>query len=329
MNKTIPIVHMFDNNYVIPAGVAFYSLLENGDQSYFYKIYVLHTEISKGNQIKLNENLKQFKNYSLEFISVENKFDTIWKKLRKKQHFSKEIFYKLFLTNTFENYDKIIISDVDVIYLGDISSSYFDLDINSDFYFAGVKACGKIIPPMLKLYEKKFSEKDKEKLVYGAGYFIFNLKKIRQDNMEKKFLECLKNKLEILCQPEQDILNLCCYPKIKQLDLKYMVCSYMYELYKEEKDFIDDLIYSKKELKNALKNPVQLHYATHKKPWNYPKTTKSEEWFKVLVKTVFLKDYLENIDKKMNSEDGIKNIILKKVSLGKRKLIFKIQKYKE
>ena len=32
-------MHCFDNNYVIPAGVAFYSLLENANPNYFYKIY--------------------------------------------------------------------------------------------------------------------------------------------------------------------------------------------------------------------------------------------------------------------------------------------------
>ena len=36
--EIIPVVHCFDNNYVLPAAVAFYSLLENADSNYFYRI---------------------------------------------------------------------------------------------------------------------------------------------------------------------------------------------------------------------------------------------------------------------------------------------------
>ena len=43
MNKQeIPIMFCFDNNYVIPAAVAFYSMLENCNKNYFYRMYVLH-----------------------------------------------------------------------------------------------------------------------------------------------------------------------------------------------------------------------------------------------------------------------------------------------
>ncbi|QRZ21893.1 hypothetical protein H9L11_11915 [Vibrio sp. sp1] len=54
--QVIPIVHCFDNNYVIPAAVAFYSLLEKSDKNYKYQIYVLHEDITLLNQEKLKKN---------------------------------------------------------------------------------------------------------------------------------------------------------------------------------------------------------------------------------------------------------------------------------
>ena len=51
----IPIMHSFDNNYVIPASVAFLSMLENADKNYFYKLYVLHSDITEKNQKELKK----------------------------------------------------------------------------------------------------------------------------------------------------------------------------------------------------------------------------------------------------------------------------------
>ena len=45
----------FNNEYAIPAAVAFRSLLENASKDYFYKLYVSHTDISLENQKKLQE----------------------------------------------------------------------------------------------------------------------------------------------------------------------------------------------------------------------------------------------------------------------------------
>ena len=77
MSKEIPIVTCFNNNYVSPAGVCFYSLLENADSDYKYKIYVLHNEITDENKQKLIYTIRNFKNGSIEFIDMNNKFEDL------------------------------------------------------------------------------------------------------------------------------------------------------------------------------------------------------------------------------------------------------------
>lgn len=67
-NKAIPIVFSFDNNYTIPAAVAFYSLLNKAAKNVFYEMFVLHSDISEENQDLLQNIIKRTNNASLNFI---------------------------------------------------------------------------------------------------------------------------------------------------------------------------------------------------------------------------------------------------------------------
>ena len=292
----IPIMFCFDNNYVIPAGVAFYSLLENANKKYHYKFFVLHSDITQENQEKLKESIQEFGELvDITFIDMEHRFQDLWDSISITGHFSKEVMYKVLVASIFPQYDKIITSDVDVVFLDDISESYTSFNTDDDIYIAGTKMVGKMSWYM-SFYEKDFTKEEIKKLgSFCGGYLIFNLKKIRLDEMENKFIECFKENGKRINQMEQDILNLCCYPKIKHLPLKYVACSYLWDIYKDEQDLLTDANYSKEEILDAMNNTVQLHYATSIKPWNKLDCTKSEEWFKYLVKTPFLKQYLLNL----------------------------------
>jgi lipopolysaccharide biosynthesis glycosyltransferase len=276
----------FNNEYTIPAAVAFRSLLENASKDYFYKLHVLHTDITLENREKLQEIEVEFQRHaSLEFLHMQNRFEDLWKKTKTKGHYSKEAFYKLIAPSLFPQYEKIIISDVDVVFLGDVSPSYFSFDPAEDIYVAGVGGVGKILH-IRDDYKKNFSQEEIRKLVIGAGYMVYNLNKMRKDNLESSFLKCVEsNHLRVL-QLELDVINLCCYPKIKFLPLKNLMCNYVYDLYNTDEDFNNDETFSALELKEAMENPIQLHYAGYKKPWKED-CTKAEEWFKYVIKTPF------------------------------------------
>jgi len=301
MNKQeIPLMFCFDNNYVIPAAVAFYSMLKNCSKEYYYKLYILHTDITKTNQEKLIENVKEFSDFSeLIFINMEHKFEDLWNTIGEKGHFSKEVMYKVLVASIFPDYDKIIVSDVDVVFLNDISQSYFMLDTSEDYYLAGIKMIGKM-KWYLEQLSDKFSHEEIEKLNgFCGGYIVFNLKKIREDNMEEKFIKCFETEGHRINQMEQDVLNLCCYPKTKRLPLKYLACSYMWDEYKTENDKETDIHYEKVEIEDAMTNTVQLHYATSKKPWKNVDCTKADIWFKYLMETNFVEEYLMGLPSKI------------------------------
>ena len=290
MKPTIPIMFCFDNEYAIPAAVAFRSLLDNASKDFFYKLFVAHTDVSPDNQAKLQEVGSHFrKNVSLEFLQMQHRFEDLWKKTKTKGHYSKEALYKLIAPSLFPQYDKIIVSDVDVVFLGDLSPSYFSFDAAEDIYVAGVPGVGKILN-ILDVYRNDFSQEEINKMVINAAYMVFNLDKMRKDNVQASFLKCAETDHWRLLQLEQDVINLCCYPKIKFLPLKNVMCNYVYDLYKADEDFDNDKTFSRQELQEAMEHPTLLHYPGLKKPWKDIDCTKAHEWVKYLAKTAFCEE---------------------------------------
>lgn len=316
----------FNNNYVIPAGVCFYSLLKNANPLFDYKIYVLHSDISEENQKLLRQTIDEFKNGELIFKNMQNRCVDIFEQTKIKGFYSKEMFYKFLAPNLFVDYDKIIITDVDVCFVGDISKEFLEIDL-TDSYIGAFKVPllkGGLACEYLKHYEKDFTKEEQEAIQYAGGYYIYNLKKMREDNLEAKFFSYIKKYSNKVIQPEQDTINITCYPHIKPLKANALVCAYFYDTYKTEDDFKNDLNYSEAELRFALENPIQLHYATHVKPWNVPSCTMSKVWYEYLIKTPFYNLQMSRLQKK--EDNFLKKIFSLKFGKKRLKLLYEIIK---
>lgn len=307
-NTQIPLFFAFDNNYVIPAAVAFYSLLLHASKEYQYSLFVLHEDISMDNQNLLLETIASFDNVKLEFRNMDAIFKKEWSEISGKGHYTKECLYKLIPMNEFAGIDRIIWSDVDVIFKDDISKIFFMLDDNN--YIAGVRVCGK-----LNDYYESMDMPDDVKAVLkngiGAGILVYNLKKMRDDNIYAKIMSNLEKFKNVIMQPEQDILNLVFNGKISYLPLRYCFCTYMYNLYKDKtkmnlrvggniinylfglytKNLKYDGFYGETELKAAFTNPAIIHYATSVKPWNSALTKRKSDWIFYLLQTPFAFKY--------------------------------------
>ena len=305
-------------------------MLANANPEFQYRIYVLHSDITNDNQSKLAQTVGKFENAHIQFINMEHKFEDLFIKTKEKGHFSKEIYYKFLMPSIFHQYEKIMLADVDVVYLGDISRDFVNFNCADGYYLAGANS------PILKnswienynqrTYEKDFNANEIQKLIVGAGYFVYNLALMRTDGIEEKLIEFTEKNLSRLKQPEQDVINLICHPKIKVLPLNSMVCTYSYELFKTNVDLNNALDHSYEEVKFALGNPIQLHFASGLKPWNNPEGIKSEIWFENLSKTVFLSDYLKKWGKIISQLDTEKILFQFKIPFFKRKIILKKRK---
>lgn len=308
--KKIPIMFCFNNNYALPASACFISIMEHASKNNKYIFNVLHSDITQENMDLLNKDMSKYKNCELKFINMNNKFEEEYEKIENHSHFSKELLYKLSCSSIFPKEDKIIITDVDVIFLDDIAKMYDAMDTSEDFYYAGV---GPIKKKEVSIYRgdfyKKFSEKEKEMLEegIGAGFLLVNLKKHREDDLENKLMKYLDENSNRLIQIEQDVFNIVCNKKLKKLPYRYMICTFEYNDFKDLNDF--SLLSDEEnveEIKEAILKPVQLHYATPLKPWIYTDTKKSEIWFEYFEKSSFSPLYLESIKKNGKSVNSFK-----------------------
>ena len=285
--EIVPVFFTFNKNYVVAAEVAIYSLLKYASPRYEYKLYVLHTDIPCSMQKEMSTLVSKFANASLEFIET-SAFDDDEHILQEKSHFSKEIYYKLIAAEIFPQYDRIICTDVDVVFTGDISESYF-MHPGKFFYYAGI---GQILESdRMKNYKSKFDSEEIDilKKEIAAGYLLMNLKAIREHSMQKKLTDYYKANYHRLCLPEQDCMILCCWPQVEYLPIKFCVCNYYYKTDLATAAFYpdnDDLPKVREEacrlFNEALSHPVQLHYVGPSKPWNSLFVTKQSIWLSLL-----------------------------------------------
>lgn len=319
--KIIPVVLTFDEGYVIPAGVAMHSLLKKSNPKYIYEFIIIHNGLSVLSQKKLIKNLETFDNVKTNFIYCDYSFRDEFLNLNAQQHFAPEMFYKLMLPSLLPNYDKIVMSDVDVLFAGDISELYNNF--KSDNYLAAIKHYSKDLKEHLNLVYDKFDKDYKQKVNnFGAGFLLYNLKKMREDNIESKLLSFLKTNIDKLIYPEQECLNYICSKKTEYIDLKYMAISAFLKKDLKNADMKAKYYapYTKQQAIHAFNHPVQIHYAGKNKPWNSLDCDESNNWFKELCDTVFLQDHLKNISQQ--------NITLVKDAFEYHKKKFKYYRYK-
>lgn len=224
-----------------------------------------------------------------------------WQELGLRAHFAREVLYKLLPSGIFPQYDKIIISDVDVVFLGDVAESFLAFSCEEDIYISGVKGNNpnRIFPLTgWKAMYKALSDREFEAVQYGVGggYLIANLKKWRKDNLESKLLSYLSHNAHKLALAEQDVLNIVCYPKIGKLSQAHIVGHYFWREFGEEWERNPPNVYSKEELDSARLSPIQLHYVGGAKPWNTPSEPKSDIWYSYVVKTPFCTRFLANLE---------------------------------
>lgn len=281
--ETIPIFFTFDHHYVLAACTAFHSLLSKASQEYQYKLYIVHTDLKPRHIRRIEKVIARFHNASVTFKDASH-YHTAWDKLRHKSHFSKEIFYKLTAAEMFPEYDRILFSDVDVIFTADISPSFF-LYPDEKFYYAGTRPI--LQNTSLPHYIKEFTPQEVQLIAdyeISAGYMLINLKKIREDGKQKELVESFHQNVSRLILPEQDCIALCCAPYLRFMPYKYVVCNFQFYLDCRTLEFnphdatLQDRQAAIRTYREMLEQVVQLHYPGQDKPWNSPFVLKYKEW---------------------------------------------------
>ena len=216
--NVIPIVFAFDNKIVDPACVCMTSLMEHAQANTCYHFIIVHSPKEQINKLHLNKIPQKYSNCTIRYIEIDNTFE----KSFEIRGVTIATYYRLLLADLIPEYDKVIYSDVDIIYRMDLSDIY-NVDIEN-YYLAATLDLG--LNYLNKSYISQSSILEFGQYIQ-AGFAIFNLKKIREDNMVTVFKEHAIHKK--YTYQDQDILNICCKGKIKYLPPCYNVndCAYL------------------------------------------------------------------------------------------------------
>jgi lipopolysaccharide biosynthesis glycosyltransferase len=267
MTERLPIFFSFDEGYVTPAAVTFESLLSSARPGVFYELYVLHEGITTESQRRLFALADGHGNAALTFISVAGVIDSAGVVFddrafcvgHDKGKFTKETLLRCLptLVREFQQYDRILYSDVDVCVVDDISD-LFKTELE------GVYLAGCRIPAFLNAQIGHIPEKIRATYVAG-GIWLMNLKMLRQDAMEEKILGLMRNPPCRLIWNDQDVMNLACEGKTAFLSYRYCAIPNWRPIL-EKVDYVD-LHYPNQELREALFRPKIIHFA-YVKPWS-------------------------------------------------------------
>ena len=298
MNR-IPIVLAADENYAPQMYITILSALKSKNTESFYDIFCLLPDRFSGETEEVFFELQnKFENTKIRFIPMNNDFKAQEMQI---SHISTPTYYRLRMPEILKEYKKAIYLDVDIIVLKDLSE-FFNIDID-DYYIAGVKAAGYILDEKQQQYSSSIGIEDISGYV-NAGVTLWNLEKIRKDNLCDKLIELAAKNFRSM---DQDVINLAFYRKIKILPFRYNLMTKYYDRILNQRELLDK-IYGKKEIDEAIDSPVIIHYADYVKPWS------TEE--------VWLKDKWQEIEEesplKCKIQIGPRGKILREIENGKR-----------
>lgn len=252
--RTVPIAFAFDNNFIMPACVCISSLLMNANEDTYYDIFILHSQKEKLDEERLNSLAHYYPNCSIQYRTIDSTFDNAFEV----RGITTSTYYRLLIPEIITEYDKIIYSDVDVIFRSDLSDTYFNTDMTNS-YVAGVNALVQFIHD-LKKYYSNLGNVNIGGIIY-AGNIIFNSANIRKDNLVEWFKELAKNNYKF---QDLDVLNIACQGKITYLEPGFCLTTYVAELSIYDRNKLQ-LIWNSDEINKALKTGI-VHY-NGQKPW--------------------------------------------------------------
>ena len=255
-----------DKGAIYSTLVSMTSALENNNKE--QNLLVYHLLLSNNFDMRKISYFESLKN-DYDFILNYFKIPPVFKFIHKKWKNTDTVEYKLLLSLIYPDIPRIIFLDGDTLIFTDISEMY-NLEFN-DNYLLGY--------PYHTADSLDKWDPDNFKIYVNGGVLLFNIHKIRKDNMDLKLLLFHGVNYTRTNFFEQDSLNYIYKNKIGLLPLKYGV--YLFgniEEYKKEYLYKMRIDINLTELENAIENPSIVHLCCcNPKVWY--KSTRQEKGF--------------------------------------------------
>lgn len=306
--NVIPIVFAFDHNLEFPACICISSLLMHAKPETFYDIYILYPESSVLDKNLFGKIKETYRRCNINFKTVSNVFEGAFEI----RNITTPTYYRLLIPELIPEYDKVIYSDVDVIFRTDLSSVY-GMEMG-DSYVAGTYDIDMNIG---KDGIKHIDET--EGLVSGeyiqAGFIMLNAKKMREDTLQPKLLEFAKRQFKF---QDQDILNIACAGNTKILPWHYNMTTYSFYYLENEYEKIKEK-YANSDQQLA-RHQSNIHY-NGQKPWKGA-CINFDIWWEYYRKSPFFDEryYYQFFENLLNEHDRLP--LLKRIKILLRYFVY-------
>ena len=231
-----------DENYAKYASVVIASILYNAQDEDLLHFYVLDGDISSESKTKILS-LKNIKPCEIDFIKVDETKLEIYKQINTHEYITLPTYYRLILSELLPDVDKIIYLDCDTV-VNTSLKDLFETDLAENI-IAGVLDA-----------RVKHKKKWKNSKYINAGMVVFDLDKIRKEDIEQKFVQFTKNNPEKIETGDQDIINYTLEGRIKILPDEWNV---------QVSGFASRTSFTKR--------PKIIHYIGYYKPWVFGSCT--------------------------------------------------------
>lgn len=234
--KTINVCLACDNNYARYAGVVIASVLRSSMNNEKLVFYILDGGIDDLNREKINY-LKKIKDCEINFIKINNAMFADYMEIKTHEYITIPTYYRLKLPSLLLEVDRVIYLDCDVIVNSSLAE-LFETEMG-EAVVAGVKDLNKRIT------------RDNPSYV-NAGVLVFDIKNMRNQNVEQEFLEWTRLHKDSIRVGDQEIINEVLRGRIKLVDDEWNV---------QSSNFINRSSYTK--------HPRIIHFVAKQKPWHF------------------------------------------------------------
>lgn len=260
------IIYSSSDAYSMCTGISLYSLYKNNVDIDILNVHILSTDISDENKNRLKSIALSF-NRSLNIIDAKNDFINWTNKLNLSLfRDAYNTYSRLMLNIWFKHLDKIMVIDSDTLVCGSIKDAW-NIDIK-DYYIAAV--------PEVAMYGKDNFQEDPDLLnsldmYYNMGVCIVNLKKWREDDIDRFIFNSVQKETKPFMLADQSILNKYLSGNITRMPLKYNFYTPCHHIsYKVLNSiFNQKRVFTEDEYEDAITNPAIIHYLGHsyERPW--------------------------------------------------------------
>lgn len=304
--KELNVLYSTDNNYAAHAAASIRSLVDNNGDFEQINIHVLNDNLSEEVKRKLHETVKMHENAKIFFHPLASLLSKL--NLNDKSGFAKAGYGRLMISEIIDA-DKLLYIDCDTIINGSVEKLW-DTDI-AEYYVAGVQDN----PALFSLTAVGMNMQDR---YINSGVLLINLKKWREDKLEKRFIEMVKAHGGYVKHHDQGIINGVCKGNILVLHPRYNTMSQFFLMNaKQIKKLYDiETYYSQEELDDAVRKPIIVHYITkfYNRPWYKDCTHPLKNlYIKYLSETPF---EVKLLDGKLNRKIRLRKFVFEKMPFG-------------